>query len=452
MDELSAVQRLLAEPPPGPDVVEAARLRLEHVALGAAPPRTRAASPGGHAPGLVRRGGGPRRWPGWLVPVAAAAAVVAVIIASLAISGAILRHAGTGSADSSGALAKVPRHFVAVPEGPGRAVQGADRAVVGATATGAVLGTVAPPKPHTEFKGVAAAGDGRTFVLAAGVPPKPGTNGLVWGPLRFYRLVLDRSGHPGRLTALPVPPETAIITGLALSHDASKLAVALLPAHGRFGPKIQVFSLATGAGREWVWPGTGSIGQITLGVSSGQMSWGANNRTLLFEETTSFPWTPQLRLLDTAAPGGSLRAASTRVPISSAELGAHGSNAKNPPFRISGTPLMTADGTKLVATTFYQAAPPKKLGFTITEFSVRTGKPVGVLYRLRADSDGNSPAVYWVNTSGTAMIAVRTLPGHNSRVGGTVFGVQTRTTFTPLPPGTQRLFASHGILSRLPVW
>jgi hypothetical protein len=453
MDELSTVQRLLAEPPPGPDVIEAARLRLEHVALDAAPPRTSAAGRGGRAPGLVRRGGGPRRWPGWLAPVAAAMAVVAVVIASLAVSGAIARHnAGTGAADSSGALARVPRYFVAVPEGPGRAVEGAGRAVVGATATGAVLGTVVPPTPDTEFKAVAAAGDGRTFVLAAGVPPKAGTNALDWGPLRLYRLVLDRSGHPGRLTALPIPPETAVITGLALSHDGSELAVALLPAHGRFGPKIQVFSLATGTGREWVWPGTGSIGQISLGVSSGEMSWRADNRTLLFEETTSTPWIPQLRLLDTAAPSGSLRAASTRVPISSAELGERGGNGKNAPFQISGTPLMTADGTQLVATTFRRAAPPKALVFTITEFSVRTGKPVQVLYQLRADSDGNSPAVYWVNASGTAMIAVRTPPGQPSRVAGTVFGVQTRTGFTPLPPKTQRLFTGHRFLSRLPVW
>jgi hypothetical protein len=60
--------------------------------------------------------------------------------------------------------------------------------------------------------------------------------------------------------------------------------------------------------------------------------------------------------------------------------------------------------------------------------------------------------LYWVNTSGTAMIAVRTLPGQHSRAGGTVFGVQTRTTFTPLPPSTQRLFVRDGSLSRLPAW
>jgi hypothetical protein len=55
--------------------------------------------------------------------------------------------------------------------------------------------------------------------------------------------------------------------------------------------------------------------------------------------------------------------------------------------------------------------------------------------------------VYWVNTNGTAMIAVR----------GPVFGVQTPTTFTPLPPRTQRLIVDQhspmaGALIRLPAW
>lgn len=442
MDELSAVQRLLAEPPPGPDVVEAARLRLEHVAVGAASPPPRAASRIRRAPGLVRRGAAPRRWPGWLAPVAAAAAVVAVIIASLAISGAILPHnAGVGPAGSSGALAKVPRYFIAVPEGAGGAV-------VGATATGAVLGTVAPPQPHTEFKAAAAAGDGRTFVLAAGVPPQAGTNAFDWGPLTFYRLVLDRSGHPGRLTALPIPPETAIISGLALSGDGSKLAVSLWPAHGQAGSKIQVFSLATGAVREWAWPGRGAIGELDLGVSSGALSWEADNRTLLFQVTTRHKngSTPgQLRLLDTAARSGSLLASSTRIPVPGNEVGWQHGNASH---RIIGVPLITGDGTKLVAPFFHASAAPRVFGFTITEFSVRTGKPVRVPYQQRTRTEAGSTSVAWVNTSGTAMIAVRPPAGHR----GSVYGVQTPTSFTPLPPSTQRLFARHGSLSRLPVW
>ena len=137
MDELSAVQLLLAEPPPGPDAVEAARLRLERATQGGMPLRTRATGRGWHAPARARRAVRSRRWPGWLAPVAAAAAAAGVIIASLAVSGLILRPARTGPANSSGAFAKVPRYFVVIPE------VARLRAVVGVTATGAVRGTVA---------------------------------------------------------------------------------------------------------------------------------------------------------------------------------------------------------------------------------------------------------------------------------------------------------------------
>lgn len=434
MDELSAVQHLLAEPPPGPEVVEAARLKLERAALGSTPPRARAAGSGWHAPGLVRRGVVPRRWAGWLAPVAAAAAVVGVIIASLALSGVILRHpAGTGP-NSSGVFAKVPRYFVAVPEVSGRAV-------VGATATGAVLGTVTPPKPYTVFSWVAAAGDGRTFVLGASPRLHRGDSEDKPRPVKLFRLVLGRSGHPGRLVPLPIPPETGI-SGVAVSPDGSKLAVSFLPAHGQIGSRIQVFSLATGARREWVWPGRGTLGSIAMLVASGGLQWEADNRTLMFEVTTRTRTgnePKQLYLLDTAAPGGSLLASSTRIPVPSTDLGWLHTNAKH---RITGMPLITGDGTKLVAPFYHQAAPPKVFIFTITEFSVRTGKPTRVLYQRRTDTEAGSTAVWWVNTHGTAMIAVR----------GPVFGVQTPTTFTPFPPRTQRLFARDGSLHRLPAW
>jgi len=426
MDELSAVQQLLDGPPPGPEVVEAAWLKLERATLGGPPPRTRAVGGGWPAPGLVRRDVVPPRWAGWLAPVAAAAAVAGVIIASLAFSGVILRHhAGAGPADSSGVFAKVPRYFVAVPENPGRAV-------VAATATGAVLGTVAPPRPYTAFRWVAAASDSRTFVLAAGVTPQAGTSALDWGPLRFYRLILGRSGHPGRLVPLPIPPETATVSGLALSPDGSKLAVSLLPAHGQTGSKIQVFSLATGAGRQWVWPGPGTIGQYALGVGSSPNSWEADNRTLLFQVTTRTRngWPGQLRLLDTAAQGGSLLASSTPIPVPATEVGWQHNNDRH---RIIGTPLITGDGATLVASFFHASAPPKIFGFTITEFSVRTGKPVRILYQRRTASEAHSTGVWWANASGTAVIAIR----------GSVFGIQTPATFTPLPPRTQRLIGGN---------
>jgi hypothetical protein len=240
-----------------------------------------------------------------------------------------------------------------------------------------------------------------------------------------------------------------------VSPDGSKFAVSLLgPASVQIGSRIQVFSLATGAGRQWMWPGKGWIGQIPLGVGRpGEMSWAANNRALLFEESTGIKggWTIQLRLLDTATPGGSLLASSTHLPISSGELNGRPA-VTHLPFRIPGIPLITGDGTRLVTPAFRNAAPPRVFDFMITELSVHTGKPVQVLYQRRTAYEADSPAVLWVNTTGTAMIAYRTRPGQSPHAGGAVLGVQTRTTFTPLPPATQRLIIPDGLYRRLPAW
>ncbi|HCU95923.1 MAG TPA: hypothetical protein DHU96_25675 [Actinobacteria bacterium] len=61
---------------------------------------------------------------------------------------------------------------------------------------------------------------------------------------------------PGRPVPLPAPPPTGFISGFALSPDGSKLAVPVLGA-GNQDPAIQVFSLATGAERDWVWAWNG---------------------------------------------------------------------------------------------------------------------------------------------------------------------------------------------------
>src|SRR5581483_6208370 len=130
------------------------------------------------------------------------------------------------------------------------------------------------------------------------------------------------------------------------SPDGSKLAVTLSGTpHPQTGPTIQVFSLATGSRKTWVWPAQGLIGTDSLGPDAGWNMWEADNRTLLFEVADASGKAGQLRLLDTATPGGSLSAASTRIPVPSAEMGWRGNNDPN---HIDATPLITGDGTKFV--------------------------------------------------------------------------------------------------------
>src|SRR5262249_30431513 len=171
-----------------------------------------------------------------------------------------------------------PGHLAAIRAVPGGAVG------AGAPATGAEVGTVAPPKPHTFFAWVAAAGDGRTFVLGTSSLPRGPWDVTTPRPVKLYRLVLGRLGHPGHPGRLALPPATGI-QGLGAPPDGSKLAVSFLPVPGQAGSKIEVFSLATGAGREWVWPGRGTIGQIAMPVTSGGLQWEADNRTLMFQVT-----------------------------------------------------------------------------------------------------------------------------------------------------------------------
>ena len=143
-------------------------------------------------------------------------------------------------------------------------------------------------------------------------------------------------------------------------------------------------------------------------------------------------------------------------PVSAGRLGGHPVHP-NLPFRTPAIPLITGDGTKLVTGTFRNEPRPKVFAFMITEFWVRTGKPVQVLYRVRTGHEADSPAVLWVNNTGTAMIAVRPRPGQRPNVAGTVFGVQTaHGQFTPLPPKTQHLITGElggqQVMSRLPAW
>jgi len=267
------------------------------------------------------------------------------------------------------------------------------------------------------------------------------------GPTRFYRLRLSPSGHPGRLTPLPIAALMQPLTGLALSRDGRQLAVSLFPP-GRFntGARIKIWSTATGAERDWLWPGAGIIyspGTIFSQYTARSLSWTADGSRLLFHVTPGVGGA-QARLLDATSPGGNLRAASQRIPIPSNELSNRG---PIPPFNIIEPLLITGDGTRVVGPT---ARPlPRKPGKpghpapmledTISEFPVQAGPPVRVPYRQKFGYD-TDPAVFWVNQTGSVMIILR--PAAKFTRGGTgLLGVLTPDGFTPFPAAVQRTFA-----------
>ena len=496
MDELAAVQRLLAErPTPGAEVVAAARASLERAGVvplhGLAPVHLNSDRPG-PAAGIRagrRRSRRWRRWQAWLAPVAAAAAVVRVVAVSLAISSTVGQHARPARPAGVTLPAGVPRYFVALTGG--RDPLGGKEAVIAATATGATVAQVSPPKPYAEFTEVAAAGDDRSFVLAAQRQVSPVNSES--SPLKFFRLVLRRSGNPA-LTALPLPPVIGNVTGFALSPDGSKLAMATSPPlrlqNGRppppHGSRLRLFTLATGAERDWALPGTGWIGMNKPNPQS--LSWAGDNRRLLVHVQLGIGGPKaEVRVLDTGTPGGSLLAASNLVPF-------HESRNGGPLFQVM---FLSADGTKIItATTRYiwhggltgaeRAAlqpPPQcrrrgrearldirqgvnqmtpycqeaiksaqrrmiqdmkrnpltmRTYGTYGEYSVRTGKAVAVLGRLQgqgqtgADVDCASPA-------GTTLIVDGPAPDSTDRNPRIVLGVLAGNAFTPLPKAVQAL-------------
>jgi hypothetical protein len=309
-----------------------------------------------------RAGIGSRRWPTWLAPLAAAAAAAVVIAASLAISATFHDRARQPQGPATGqpqgaptgrpaALRNVPPYYVDLVGMPwSRSAE------------------VRPPKPFGLFDWVSGASDDRTFILAAqrwwpisrgGTAEKRDST----TPLKFFRLRFNPAHGMATLTAVALPEslEAAQVGGIGLSPDGSKLALSLRRS-------VQIITLATGAKREWVLPGSGWAGNFK---PFGQpFSWTADGRKLAFQQWGGkFDSTAHVRVLDTTAPGSSLLSAKLVVTFPNQA----GVMTFNP-----GNTLMTPDGTKIVtATTIVPREQSRPEQLAITKFSMRMGKVVG---------------------------------------------------------------------------
>jgi hypothetical protein len=392
-----------------------------------------------------RRAGG---WPGWLTPLAAAAAVAAVLAATLALTGTLSGHRPAHHGQSAKLLRGVPRYYIVLGGTPNGGWP--DQAVVRATATSQRVDTLAVPPPYDAFIMVAAAAGVGRYVLAAQQTEVQQEGGAKIsepaGPIRFYQVWISKSGQVSPMRPLRVPevPAGPSLSGLALTPDGRKLAVALeTPKPGR-NPEIEVDTLATGAQRVWTWPGGQPI-EESLGGTGAAVSWAADDRTLAFQRLVSGQM--QVRLLDTAAPGSSL--AASRVALRQYWDGAprrlyrHGRAVTD--IMTFGT-LLTPDGSKIVCATDTRTEQPETDELAFTEFSARTGKAVAVLGRWRIT--GHFPTeiqdVLWTNADGSTLLVAAHQPGATASAQGNFriqFGVQRRKHYTPLPgaPGPNRL-------------
>jgi hypothetical protein len=446
------------------------------------------------APDRARRRRGSRartraRWTAWMAPAAAAVAVVVIASAAVnadrgahapAASGARGQSAIPSGGPGQGAKAlggqpvttanapdglttgtsvgpttpmvpgpsissyvssgQIPPYYVAVTSN-GDPNSHPSYAVVRDTVTGQTLSTISAPGAGGTVVAVTAAADDRTFVLDEQKLVSQSGN-QAWAARSFVLMRLNSAGQPVSLQRLPISlPYGHMLTGLALSADGTKLAIADNVVTDKKNPnlvQVIVYTVATGASRTWT--GTGGLGFGSDDARS--LSWSADGRTLAFAwlGVGEGPW-QGVWLLNLAKSGGSLLADSreavswgetkpsvgTLVPSSSTALS---SSPAQQALLCQEDTLLTPDGSLIVCGAQQiltypvpgsKAKPKSNTGFL--EYSAATGKLVRILGHWKFDAVP-TPELLWSNTSGTVLIGIT---GDHDQL-----GVISGDEFTPL--------------------
>ena len=358
------------------------------------------------------------RWSGWLIPLAAAMAVIAVAATLVAVRSLSAAGPGSPPAPASPLSSGVPRYYVAAGL-MGRDGVPTQNAVLADASTGKQLATFSPPK-NMFFLYIAAAADDATFVLLATPlgPRKAGQPSEIW-----YVLHLP-PGAPQRakLTRLPIAAlatDTGV-SGLAVSPDGRTIAALIFINHvsakkvGTDDLMVRTYSLATGkALRTWSEP-DGPLS--STGPGTFNVSWLQDGRTLAFAAATRT--TPvEIRFLNTTSPGANLAADS--LPVYSPPAG-----------DACGSLLLTADGKVAVCgSTAPDPSACAKGQVDVTAYSVATGKLERVLYRYRGGCQPiGEVQVIWAGSGQAAVGAVFVGSAKENRI-----GLMTPGKFTPLP-------------------
>jgi hypothetical protein len=410
-------------------------------------------------PGMPRRRG-PRQWPPWMVPLAAAAAAAAVIAGTFAVAH-MLPGSGRGPRPAGPKYAALPANYVYTVQGDiynytshgtqysagvnGRYLK------VRSTATGKLLATVLPPHPYNNFTMITADASGTMFVLGAVHDWQRYANALPrvfrrnqTTPMRFLELRIGRAGQVQQSSlSLPVTVTPGQQPSIALSPEGTRLAVAY--GGGGAPAEVAVVSLGSGQVRRWVSPRVSWTPQLNY-----RGAWTSNGRTLVLQEWPvvrnparqalrqyRLPTVTSLHLIDTLAPGGTLAAGRPLV--------------LRPPAgeSIPADVFITPDGTKLIGSTSKSEFAPMRAPWTggLSVYSAQTG---ALLRRLAPwkwngldgrPGHGGSPRelIAWSNASGSRLIMLHPEDELN------ILGVLTDRGFSPagvpLPraPGYQEL-------------
>jgi hypothetical protein len=388
----------------------------------------------------------PRRWQGWLAPVAAAAVVIALAISLVTIrdnsNGPVVPPTGPVPA-----AAGVPEYYVTlytppqpatptptatggsapcialVPGKPECRPASSTDLLVGDTFTGAKVSVVSPPK-GTSFYGVTGAADDRTFVVDTDTTPGVSD---VCQPRTFYLLKIAPGGSsPAQLTRLGIPP-LSCIAAIALSGSGRELAVALL-GKGSALEQLRIYSVASGQLlHSWSTRNSSVFDQgADLGNDENRgLSWVDGDRELAFPTfllvrgakvpgRNQWDFTEQetVRMLDVSAGGSDLIKDSRVVWSTSSPT----TNNYPPGCQWGFDPMVSADGKTVVcvsvnapATAQLKKVVPWRLSWLA--YSVSAPKaPPRTLYEVTVDaplSSSEQLAQLWINASGSTVIGAR---------------------------------------------
>jgi hypothetical protein len=395
------------------------RARAEDVTRPSVPPLHLPGPPGHRSRSRWHRGSASR--PAWVTPLAAAAAVTAVIAGTFTAAQAIYPPAPRPQvpAATSG-LTGLPPYYVSLPR------DYRSTAVVARTATGAVIATLHAPRPFMFSddndgdcaQSLSAAGD-QEFVLKA-TAQQPGVLAAIGPAVRLFLLRVTPAGGVS-LTALRLPDRLGGNQSLcyALSPDGRRLALTFTP-NPDLGSRmvVQVVTLATGQVRQWSYTSTLRADPVR------NLTW-VTPRILAFyvpfnapdAPTTTAPPrrdTPGTYLLNTAAAGHSLLTDSRRLTGEQFEVHA-----------------ATPDGTRLIVNHYGQPGTRAVLD----EVSVRTGQVVQTFGTCVDACLGGAEAVLWSDPSGDRLVVAKPLknspPGQELHVIG---ALAPGGAFTPLRP------------------
>ena len=327
-----------------------------------------------------------RRWARWLAPAAAAAAVTLVVSLAAVLTGHSPALPGPAAGTSG-----VPRYYADMD------FHG--KAVVRATATGAVTDAVPVPRLADAPDGnITAAANGVFFVAAFASQSQE----------RIYRFEVTSTGKVSGFAPVPGGTIPGGGTAMAASPDGSELAISAKPSQVS-AAEIVVINTATG--RRTVWQG-GLARRGFRGFDISSLSWTSDQQELAFTVQWCKPFEVNSQTCEQADKGGR-RAAEVRALNPAARGGRLDSGRlllrQSARYPYIASAAISPDGTTITALVLHGPVRVPSPGtvpdhLSVVQISAATGRELSVLYRRRLGDTGEingSPDPLALSTNAT---------------------------------------------------